>query len=341
MFFAGRRKSVAAFVLVLVSLMVITTGCNKNEEAVFDRPITLVVPFSPGGATDLIGRALEANMEKKLGVDISVQNMPGGATSVGNQYVMDAEHDGYTVLVQPTDITSIGVMEQSKLTYRDWEFMGVAAAVPATFVVPVDSPYNNLKDLAAAMKEKQLTCGVAASGCAWTRAIGLFAKDTNTKLPELVPMGGGGPAAISAMKKEVDLAACGLPECIEFVKGGKLKTLDYWGPEDIEVEGYGTVTSIAKEFPEFGKYLPYGGWVGLAVPKGTPEKAVNALTEAFKFAIEADDFKKFLADNYFVPVGLTGDEAVEYIATSESVNAWLLYDLGFATKNPEELNIPR
>ena len=163
------RRSLGFFGLSLVLFLGLTfmvSGQAKAADSWPERSIVMIVPFDPGGATDQIGRALKGFMEEKLGVPIAVQNMPGGATSVGNQYVFDAPHDGYTILVEPTDITSIAVMGQSKLTWKDWEFMGVAAAVPNAFVVHPDSPIKTVKDLAEALKKEQLTCSVAASGCA-------------------------------------------------------------------------------------------------------------------------------------------------------------------------------
>lgn len=306
-----------------------------------ERSIVMIVPFNPGGATDQIGRALKGAMEEKLGVPIAVQNMPGGATAVGNQYVYDAPHDGYTILVEPTDITSIAVMGQSKLTWRDWDFIGVAAAVPNAFVVHPDSPIKDIKGLAEALKKDKLTCSVAARGCAWTRGIGLFADLTGAKTPTLVPMGGGRPAAVSALKKEVDFAACGLPEAADLVAGKKLRALAYWGKEDVDVPGSGVIPSITNDFPEFVKYVPFGGWVGMAVAKGTPPEVVAKIQEAYDYAAGQEKFKKFLAENYFIEAGLRGKDAESYVALSTSVNAWLLHDLGFAQKSPEEFDIPR
>lgn len=334
-----KRLRILALLMCPLLLIIPLAGCGQEKYP--SRPITMIIPFGPGGATDLIARALEPKMEEKLGTDISAQNMPGGASSVGHQYVIDAEHDGYTILVQPTEITTMAVMEQLDTTYRDWTIIGVSAAVPAIFVVHPDSPFKTVEDFAAAMKEEALSVSVADTGCAWSRSTALLAQLTGGDLPELIPMGGGGPAAISAMKQEVDVGACGLPESVEYLTGGKLRALAYWGTEDLELEGYGTIPSIGSVYPELKGYLPYGGLSCMAVYKDTPKEISNTITEAFKFAVESAEFKKFLADNHFIEVGLTGTEATDLVAVNESLNSWLLYDLGFAAKNPEELGIPR
>lgn len=324
---------------VLVILVLICWSGVASASAEWpQRSILMVIPFNPGGATDQIGRTLEPLMEEKLGVPIAAQNMPGGATSIGNQYVFDAPHDGYTILVEPTDITSIAVMGQSKLTWQDWNILGVAAAVPAVFVIHPDSSIKSIAELATVMKEKQLSVGVAASGCAWTRAISLFAKENGVKQPMLVPMGGGHPAALAALKKEVDLAVCGVPEAIDLIKGKKLTALAYMGAEDIQ-EPF--IPAITKAFPGFNKFVPFGGWVGMAVAKGTPVNVVAKLQNAYNYAVNSNKFKEFLAENNFLEVGLSGEDAEEYVAVSTSVNAWLLYDLGVAPISPEEFEIPR
>jgi len=346
----GRAKKLVALILAVVIIAMMGVGCQKAEtttvetpkaDAYPSRPITMVVPFGPGGATDQIGRTMAAQMEKKLGTTITVTNMPGGASAVGNEYVMNANHDGYTVLVEPTDITSIAVMGQSKLTYRDWNIIGVAAAVPTTFVVNPSSDIKDIKDLEAALKEKKLSCATSDSGCAFTRSMGLFCDTIGAGFPTFVPSGGGGPAAISAMKNEVDITACGLPEAIEYIKSNKLRSLCVWSSIDIEVEGYGTIPSIANGYPDLAQYLPNGGWVGMAVPKDTPEDVVEKLTEAFQFAYDSEDFQNFCKKNFYVSVGLTGDKATEYVAKTESVNAWLLYDMKLTAKSPEEFGIER
>lgn len=334
-----RRLIGTALVITLCILTLLTVTIAAPGYP--SRPITMIIPFAPGGATDLIARALKPHMEKNLGISIAATNMAGAATAVGHQYVWDAPHDGYTILVQPTDIVSIAVMEQSKFTYRDWHVVGVAAAVPAALVVSPDSPIKTIQDLVAEMMKRSITVSVAAKGCAWTRTIMLMARTLGTKDPQLVPMGGGNPAAVSAMKKEVDLGACGLPEAIDLILGKKLRVIGYFGAADVELPGVGTVPSISKAYPQLGKFLPFGGWVGMSVPKDTPTDIKEKLQQAYDYAVSTPEFKKFLADSYFASVGVTGEKAEAYVSLSTSVNAWLLYDLGMAPKSPAEFNIPR
>jgi tripartite-type tricarboxylate transporter receptor subunit TctC len=169
----------------------------------------------------------------------------------------------------------------------------------------------------------------------------LYVKEIGGIMPQFVPMGGGAPAALSALKKEVDVGSCGVAESIDLVNGGELKALACFGKDDIVTEEGITIPSIANEYPGLEKYLPFGGWVGMAVAKGTPVEVVKEIQKAYDYAISQPKFKKYVKDNYFLEVGLSGKSAEEYAALSTSVNAWILYDLGFAPISPEKFNIPR
>jgi len=335
-----KRVLLSLIILACVTLSVFAQGAA--EASAFPvRPLVMIVPFNPGGATDLLARKAQPKMEEILGKPIAVQNMAGGATAIGNQYVMDQAHDGHTLLAQPTDITSIAIMGQSKLTSDDWSFLGIAAAVPSVFVVHPDSKIKTIQDLVAVMKTKKLTAAVAASGCAWTRAIGLFADQLKLTLPQFVPSGGGYTAAVSAMKKEVDFAACGFAEAIELIKGGELRALAYWGVEPVTLPNGTVVPTFGSVYPALKTFEPFGGWVGMAVPKGVPADVLAKLINAYDVAIHQPDFIEFCKQSSFMFMGKIGADADAFAKLSTSVNAYLMYDLGFTPTDPATLGIQR
>lgn len=303
------------------------------------RSITLVVPFDAGGATDLIARAMQPKMEEYLGTTIAVQNMSGGSTAIGNQFVLDADPDGYTLVFQATEIANIWTMNQSDITYRDFSYVGIAAAVPGILVVHPDSKLNTLEDLAAALKSEQLTVGVCGGGCAWTLTMGRFVDSVEGTSPEYIAEGSGKNAGIAAMKGEVDVGSCGVPEVIELLQGGELKALGCFTAEDIEIEGYGMIPSIANVCPELKEFLPYGGFVGMAAPNDVPQEIVDKLCEAFAYAWEEENFQSYLESSHFVPLGTVGKDAEAYVAQRESLNASLLWDLGIGQRNPADKGI--
>jgi tripartite-type tricarboxylate transporter receptor subunit TctC len=305
-----------------------------------NRTISMIVPFDAGGATDLIARGMQAKLEEYLGVDISVTNMSGGSTSVGNQYVVDSDHDGYTIIMQATEIANIWTMKQSDLTQRDFEYAGFATAVPGILVVKSDSPIKDLNDLVEIAKNEKLSVSVCGGGCAWTLTYGLLNNSVGGIEPEYVPMGSGKNAAVSALKGEVDVGSCGIPETVELLQGGQLRALGCFTSESITLDGYGEIPSIASVCPELKGFLPYGGFIGLAAPKGTPEDVMKKLTEAFEYAYNDERFQEYLETSHFIGLGCIGEDARDYVEMRESLNAWLLYELGIAQRNPEDLDIP-
>lgn len=337
-----KKLSIILVIAILIaSLSVVTAFADDYPE----RDISFIVPFGAGGAGDLIGRALAAEMEKDLGVSIAVTNMPGSGSAVGTEYVQDSEHDGYTVLVYPTDIGSIAVMGQSEQTFEDWEALYIAAVVPTAIVVPADSPFQTLEDLVAAMKEETLSIATSDAGCAFTRGLGLILQqEPDCITPNLIPSGGGGPAALSAVKGDVDATACGLPECIEYVRSGDLRVLGYEGNSSITIEGADgseiELPWVGDLYPELADDMPFGGWIGIAVPKGTDEEIVKTLTDACVKAGETDTFKEFLDSKTFVPVALSGDDANDWAERTTYINSWMLYDMGFTTTSPETFGWP-
>lgn len=303
------------------------------------RDINMIVPFGAGGATDLICRTLAAEMEKELGVSIAVTNMPGSASAVGSEYVYEAEHDGYTILGYPTDITSIKVMGQSELTWEDWNALVIATAVPTCIAVKPDSPYQTIEEFVAAMKAGQLTVATSDSGCAFTRGLGLILQqEPDCIQPELIPSGGGANAALAAVKGDVDAAACGLPECIEYVRSGDLKVLTYMGSSALTVDGPSgeiPIPWICDVYPQLEENMPFGGWVGMSVPADTDPQIYEILRQAAVKAFESETFQSFMEQKTFVPIGKSGEEGNKWAEDTTYINSWMLYDMGFTATSPE------
>lgn len=350
-----KTKKALGLLLSLVMAASLLAGCNSTAPAEKtdggsapaepsgggypNRFITLVVPYDAGGATDLLARAMQPKMEEYLGTTIAVQNMSGGNTAVGNQFVLDADPDGYTIVMQATEIANLWTMNQSDITYRDFSYVGMTAAVPGILVVHPDSPLNTLQDLSDAIQSEQLTVGVCGGGCAWTLTMGLFVDSVGGTSPEYIAEGSGKNAAIAAMKKEVDVGSCGVPEVVELLQGGELKALGAFTAEDIEIEGYGKIESIANTCPELAQFLPYGGFVGMAAPNDVPQEVVDKLCEAFAYAWDDPELQAYMESSHFVPLGYVGKDAEDYVIMRESLNASLLWDLGIGQRDPADKGI--
>lgn len=341
-----KNKTLALFLVVSVLFSFVLIGCAPKATEVSTEwtpkhPIQIVAPFAAGGAIDLMSRAIQPHLEKKLGTPVAVINMPGGSASVGTEHVYNGKKDGYMSLGISTEIATMGVMGHSKLTVKNWNIIGVTCAVPNVFVVKKDSPIKTLDDLIKKMKEGRVTMSVIAQGCPWSRGGMLLSQLIGSDYPEFVPCGGGFPSAQAALKGEVDVGSCGLPEVVPLLKSGDLRALAYWGLEPFVIEGYGEVPSIQSFLPAAKEHLPFGGWGGLALPEGTPPEIVKKYEEAYKYAIEQQDVKDFISKNAFIPVYLMGDEAVKWIENYTSTAAYMLYDTKAGPVDPETLGIKR
>lgn len=337
-------KKVLMGLLLFVFVVTSVFAAGEAEASVDSYPkrsIMMVVPFGAGGATDQLARTTQKVMERELGQPFTVQNMAGGGTSIGTQYMMDQKHDGYIVMAAPTDIVSIGVMGQSKFTYKDLSYLGIGISVPAVFLVNPSSSIKTLEDLVNTMKAEKLTAAVADAGCAWTRSIALLCEQTGAQLPQFVPSGGGYNAAVAAMKGDVDFACCGFGEAIELVKGKQLNALAYWGLEPFSMPNGSVVPNASKVYPQLAEFDPFGGWVGFAVPADTPKPIQSKLIAAYKTALDDPTFEKFCETQMMFPVKLFGDAAQAYVEKSSRVNAYMLWDLGFATVDPASLGLER
>lgn len=336
------KKVLLVVLIVAVAFSAFAQGQAEDPVATYpNRSLLLIVPFGAGGATDLIARATQPKMEEILGQPLAVQNMPGGASAIGNEYVMDQPHDGYTILCEPTDIVSIAVMGQSTLTYKDWSMIGVAASVPGVICVNPKSNIRTIEQLTEVMKTKKLIASSSDVGCAFTRCCALYCDQLGLTLPEFIPSGGGYNAAVSAMKGEVDISLCGLPECIELIRGGELLPLAYFGNDDVDAGNGITVRALGKVYPELAGYLPFGGWIGMAVPTDTPQPIKDKLIDAYSRACADPSVQAFFESKTFIPVNLFGTDADAYVKTSSQLNAYIMYDLGFTNTDPATVGIER
>jgi len=341
------KKAIALLLICLMVAVFAFSGCAKKEEVAEqeewkpDSPIQFIVPYAAGGAIDRVTRALQPHLEEYLGVPVAVVNMPGGSTVIAYEHVYNSKKDGHTVLCLSPESGTMAAMGHSELTPDNWIALGITASFANNFVVHPDSPYKTLDDLIEAMKAGKVTAGCAANGGAWSQGAMLMADLTGANDPEFVPQGGGFVAAQAAMKKEVDFATCGVCEVIDLLAGGELRALAYYGAEPYKVEGYGEIPSILDYVPEAEPYVPFGGWTGLAVPEGTPENIVRKLQGAYEYAVEQEEFKKFLEENAFLQVPLAGEDAQRYMSDLAKVSSWMLYDRGYAKISPDNFGIER
>jgi tripartite-type tricarboxylate transporter receptor subunit TctC len=276
----------------LVTLVVaLLTPAAAAQEMFPSRPVTMVVPFPPGGVADLTARPVAAAMEKALKQPVVVTNKTGAGGAVGMQSVAVAKPDGYTVLMALSSISIIPEADklfnrQPAYTMDQLKPIALISADPTILVVPADSPWKTLKDFVEDAKKRPNQIAYSSSGVYGTlhMAMEMLSHAAGIKLKH-VPFSGAGPAMTALLGGHVQALASGPNVVIPHVKAGKLRPLAGWGEK--------RVASMPEvpTFKELGYDIEFYIWAGLFAPSATPEPVMRSLRDAAKTAVQDGDFK--------------------------------------------------
>jgi tripartite-type tricarboxylate transporter receptor subunit TctC len=256
-------------------------ACAQAQAQTYpSRQITLIVPFPPGGSTDVAARILAERMRAPLGQPIIIENVGGAGGSIAVGRVARAAPDGYTIDIGQWD-THVGSIIY-KLDYdlqKDFEPIGLISNNPQLMVAKKDLPADNLKDLVAWMKANPGKINFVNQNAAANVSGVLFEKLTGQKI-HLIPYRGAGPAMTDLVSGQVDLLVVQGAVALPQVRGGKIKALANLSPQrsaampDIPTSDEGGVP---------GLYM--SGWFGFFAPKGTPKDVIATLNKAMVEAL--------------------------------------------------------
>lgn len=253
-----------------------------------DKPIRLVVPFAPGGGTDLIARTLGAGMSQALGQQVIVDNRPGAGTIIGTDAVAKSPADGYT-LVMASFAHAVNPTLQPKLPFdTDKAFTPVilVGRGPNVLVVRAQSPYKTVADVIAAAKAQpgKLTFASQGNGTSAHLAGEMFKNFAKVDITH-VPYRGAGPAMTDLLGGQVDLFFGTAAAVSTFVDNGKLRALGVTTPQPSPaLKG---VPAIAETVPGYR----VESWYGIYAPAGTPADVVARLNGAAKAAAQSAEFR--------------------------------------------------
>jgi len=265
--FTTRRE----FVMAATAAAVLPAWAQSDYP---NRPIELVVPFAPGGGTDVLARAYAEATRKFISQPVNVLNKPGASGAIGWQDVLSAKPDGYKLAVITVELTTIPHMGLAKFTYEDFVPIARLNADPAAITVKADAPWNTIEEfLAAARKSSgEMKLGQAGQGSIWHLAAAALEDKTGVKFNQ-VPFNGAAPAVLALLGGHIDVVSVSPAEVTTYVQAGKLKTLAVMS--DQRVKGFENVPTLK----ERGIDLSIGTWRGLAAPKGTPAETVAKLKD--------------------------------------------------------------
>jgi tripartite-type tricarboxylate transporter receptor subunit TctC len=246
------------------------------------RPVRMIVPFAPGGASDTVGRIIQPAMADLLKQQVVVDNRGGAAGNIGVEVAVRANPDGYNFL-----LGNIGTMAINPVYYTKFQYKPLKDLIPVTQVVDVPGclvvhpsvPAKNVKEMIAHLKANpgKLNYGAPAPSSANALEMIQFLNATGTKAEQIAYKGGAGPAMIGLLGGEVQMMFVTFSSAVNFAKAGKVRMLSVISPER---------NPAYKEIPtmrEQGLNMEVGSWQGVFLPKGTPKPVVDKM---FKVSIE-------------------------------------------------------
>src|ERR1700736_5070790 len=262
-------------VLLALSLTIFAGIVAAQAQTYPSRPITLVVPFPPGGSTDTAARIMAERMRAPLGQPIVIENVGGAGGSIGVGRVARSAPDGYTFDIGPWD-THVGSIIY-KLDYdleKDFEPIALISNNPQLMVAKNDLPANNLAELVTWMKANPGKINFVNQNAAANVSGVLFENLTRQKV-QFIPYRGAGPAMTDLMSGTVDLLVVQGAVALPQIRGGKIKAL-----ANLSAKRSASMPDIptADETGVPGLYM--SGWFGFFAPKGTPQDVINTLSSA-------------------------------------------------------------
>jgi len=296
--------------------------------------------WGAGGATDTMSRAVTPLVEPLLGQEIVLINRSGGAGAIATKYVHNKKSNGYTLLYGAENPQLHGVLGLSEIDYSEFFAVNVLARGISVIVSHPDRPWRSLKDLMEDVKARprQIKMGsTGPGGLPYVVGAMLGSADSFEVIP--VPFDGDGPAITALLGGHVDFLPSGFTATSEHIRSGRLRALAV--VNDTEIELLPGVPPITQDYPEFGRFLPWGPFYGVFVNKDAPEQARRSLTAAFHQAASDPEFEKFVNDFGAIPMNVSGQEADLFLKKWQSVTTWLLHDAGATKVSPEEFGIPR
>ena len=280
-----RRTLLAAAVAVTAGLF-----ATPVLAAFPDKPVTVICPWTAGGGTDVLLRALSKEAEKFLGQTINVVNQTGGAGAIGHNAIRAARPDGYTVGMITFELNSLPPQGLVPFTWKDFDPLMRINSDPAALTVRADAPYSTVRGFMDYAKAHpgEITIGNSAPGSVWHIAAGLAAEKTGVNVKH-VPFDGAQPAVTALVGGHIKAVAVSVAEVRSQVQAKNLKILGVMSAER------DTIFPDVPTFKEQGVDVQFYTWRGLGLPKGVPAANKAKILDAYKKAFDTKEFKEFAA----------------------------------------------
>lgn len=302
------------FSRIALAVLLGATALSSVADTWPSKPIKFVVPFGPGGANDLVARAVAEAASRQLGQPIIVENKPGAGSVLGADVVAKSAPDGYTFLTPAAGIVT-NAMIKTRMPFKEEDLVPVAmlAVSPSVIVVPADSPIKDLKGLIAASKSgKGLNFSTAGSGSTPHFVAEMLKIQAGAKL-EVIPYKSGSEGMVAVIGKQVDATSEASVVVLPQIKGGKLRAIaSTWNRRIAALPDLPTAEEQGY------KKVFIGHWSGVFAPRGTPEDILEKMNKAVNAALKSAELRARLIPQGIDPVGGTRADFAQFLAREKA-----------------------
>lgn len=320
--------------VLLIAVCVLATGVSHAQSPAGKqdyptRPVRMIVPFAPGGASDFVGRIIQPKLSETLGQQVVVDNRTGAAGNIGVEAAARSTPDGYTLLLGNSGTMAInpGLFPKFPISpLRDLIGVTQVVDVPGALVVHPSVPVATVKEFIAYAKARpgQLNYGSAGAGSPQRLSMEYFMSEAGIKLVHIPYKGGAGAAAIAVVAGEVSAVMTSVPAVVPHVKSGKLKALGVVAGKRLAVLPE-TPTMVESGFPA----MTAGSWQGVYVPAGTPRAIVNKLhAVVVKVMVNPEVIKRLDTGSAEVITSKTPEEFAGFMKKENQLWAKVIKDIG-------------
>jgi tripartite-type tricarboxylate transporter receptor subunit TctC len=297
----AKHHQVGILLSMLLAAVSLYSQAVFSQSAAFDdswpsRPISMIIPFPPGGVATVVGRPISEGMSKNLEKPIIMENKPGAGGGIGNAYVAKAKPDGYNVLFAMSSVSTIPETDRiagksASYTTNQLRPIGRITSDPVVIVVRGDAPWKTMREFIADAKKNPGKFNFSSSGNYGTMQLPMEMLKTNQNIFVVhIPYGGAGPAVLAVLSGEVDIVASGPSTVVQNVKAGKLRALAHTG--DARLAALPDVPSLK----ELGIPVEYNQWTGIFVPKSTPDPIVKKYRDALRAAVNDNSIRAIIGN---------------------------------------------
>ena len=299
-----------------LAAMGVLAACAALAQPYPAKPVRYIVPFPPGGATDIMARNIAQKLSDAWKQSIVVDNRPGGNAMIGADVAAKSPADGYTWLAMTlTHAVNATLFPQAPYSLlKDLAAVSVLGAMPLVVVVHPDSPAKSLAELTALARTRPLNAGSSGNGSPPHLGLELYRALTKTNVQH-VPYKGGAPSLTDLVGGRTDFIVSNLPECINFIKAGRLR------PLAITTSARHSLIPDVPTVAEAG--LPgfeISNWIGLMVPVGTPMEIISRIQAEAANALRQPEMMQKVREQGFEMVTSPPDNAQAFIAAE--VERW-------------------